>query len=322
MSNIRSLLRNIKAQYQAITDLIEEAPEEYRQVLKAAKDVGSLVIGLVPGGAIVTLVGSLTSMNSAKRSIKEAHDAFKGVPPKEAMSQLEKVREEASFELHKAQTMEIAKEREEKAIQHIQIDITDALKKRRKNLHIIEEHEILNIINTVKDEISEDTGKGAEWLHSPETFIALLHHEIKQINILIKEIRGIENKKPVRKLKEGMTRIIELRSLIAQRARELKGVFEETAKEEEKDFYEVRKAINFFQAQLGVLGQHKKALEDLLKEFFDLSYKHAGPMKIWVDEFREKSIELIKKHEDIEQKFVRSMQHIKQTYLDSYGLAA
>ena len=70
MSNLGSMLRGIHARYKEILTLTEELPPQYKRWLKASVRASNFAIGLVPGGAVVTLVSTYLQVNDAKRVLE------------------------------------------------------------------------------------------------------------------------------------------------------------------------------------------------------------------------------------------------------------
>ena len=303
----------------AILQLVGELPGEYKQLLKASSDVGSFVIGIVPGGAIVTLVTTFMSANQAHQSLKEVHRAFRGVDPEKVQSQLEQVHAETEMELHRAKVVEHAEKEEERLLHHIQISF-ETLGQQEIELKGLDEGEWAELLKLSKEAFPDRNRAGIEL--SP--MMTLLHFEIGKLSQALDALSEFSNSSLTDKLKQAYAQIINLRRLVSERAkllREQNAAGLALVKREEQELYDLSATTQFFQAQIKVLFQHRAALEALLTDIIRYDSEGKSLLRVMLPPYFEKVREFRDRHTILEAKFQRSLEAIREQYLEPMARA-
>ncbi len=313
--NLKGLITKIQDTYNSILKIMDTLPTKHKRLLRASLEAGSFVVGFVPGGAIVTMVNGFITANSLHQSIREAHTAFRGVPPEKTMEQLKRVHAEAELELHKAEQIHRAEQIEEEVLQHLRIDV-QALQEKSKGLVILDEQEIAELQKVSRQEVEK--GLGNLKMISFESLIAVLHFEMKQMTILIKELEKNKSSVLTEKLRLALHQVLELRTLIAQRNQHLtqQAAEEAVIREEETALYTFQRASTLLQAQLLILKQHKKELESLLSEMIRQSNEYKDRTMLWWMT-NNPTHKLVLQHRALEQKFLQSLTEARKKYLSS-----
>ncbi|RJQ17233.1 hypothetical protein C4573_04240 [Candidatus Woesearchaeota archaeon] len=316
MPSIKSICDTIRVHVTAVRELIDEAPEKYKKVIVASAKATSLVVGLLPGGAIISMVEAFKSANEAKKSIKEAHSALRGIPPEEHQRQLEKLREETDLEIHNLKTIARAEETEREVLQYIHVRIIDALHTEHKAMALLEKDEVGEILELTQQTVKDASGNIGNI--RPDSIIAMIHMELKQFNIVIQELQNIQAIPVIRPVQLAFQRLIQTRQLLKERVMLLQAQQEidQTVEAEKTDFYDIQNAKNIFQAQLKVFIEHKAALESLLKDALTLSGRTRQLRMMLIDKsYFEELNALRKRHEEINEKLLRSLLHIKEQFI-------
>src|SRR3989338_1969009 len=230
--NLKGLIAQIQNTYNSILKIMDTLPTKHKRLLRASLEAGSFVVGFVPGGAIVTMVNGFIAANSLHQSIREAHTAFRGVPPEKTLEQLKRVHAEAELELHKAEQIHRAEQTEEEVLQHLRIDV-QTLQEKSKALVILDVQEIEELQRVSREKVEQQFGNLG--MVSFESLIAVLHFEMKQMTILIKELEKNKSTALTEKLRLALSQVLELRALIARRNQHLtqQAAEEAMVKEEE-----------------------------------------------------------------------------------------
>jgi len=313
--NLKGLIAQIQNTYNSILKIMDTLPTKHKRLLRASLEAGSFVVGFVPGGAIVTMVNGFIAANSLHQSIREAHTAFRGVPPEKTLEQLKRVHAEAELELHKAEQIHRAEQTEEEVLQHLRIDV-QALQEKSKALVILDVQEIEELQRVSREKVEQQFGNLG--MVSFESLIAVLHFEMKQMTILIKELEKNKSTALTEKLRLALSQVLELRALIARRNQHLtqQAAEEAMVKEEETALYTFQRASTLLQAQLLILQQHKQELESLLAEILIQSNKYKDRNAFWWIS-TDPTHQLALQHRALEQKFLQSLTEAKQKYLSS-----
>ena len=313
--NLKGLIASIQNTYNSILKIMDTLPTKHKRLLRASLEAGSFVVGFVPGGAIVTMVNGFIAANSLHQSIREAHTAFRGVPPEKTLEQLKRVHAEAELELHKAEQIHRAEQTEEEVLQHLRIDV-QALQEKSKALVILDVQEIEELQRVSREKVEQQFGNLG--MVSFESLIAVLHFEMKQMTILIKELEKNKSTALTEKLRLALSQVLELRALIARRNQHLtqQAAEEAIVKEEETALYTFQRASTLLQAQLLILQQHKQELESLLAEILIQSNKYKDRNAFWWIS-TDPTHQLALQHRALEQKFLQSLTEAKQKYLSS-----
>ena len=294
---------------------MDTLPHKHKRLLRASLEVGSFVVGFVPGGAIVTMVNGFIAANSLHQSIREAQTAFRGVPPEKTLEQLKHVHAEAELELHKAEQIPRAEQTEEEVLQHLRIDV-QALQEKSQALVILDEQEIAELQSLSRQEVEQKFGNLG--MVSFESLIAVIHFEMKRMTILIKELEKNKSTALTEKLRLALSQVLELRTLIARRNQHLtqQAAEEAIVKEEETALYTFQRASTLLQAQLLILQQHKKELESLLGEILIQSNEYKDKNALWWMSTNPIH-QLALQHRALEQKFLQSLTEARKKYLSS-----
>ena len=313
--NLKGLIAQIQNTYNSILKIMDTLPTKHKRLLRASLEAGSFVVGFVPGGAIVTMVNGFIAANSLHQSIREAHTAFRGVPPEKTLEQLKRVHAEAELELHKAEQIHRTEQTEEEVLQHLRIDV-QALQEKSQALVILDEQEIAELQSLSRQEVEQKFGNLG--MVSFESLIAVIHFEMKQMTILIKELEKNKSTALTEKLRLALSQVLELRALIARRNQHLtqQAAEEAMVKEEETALYTFQRASTLLQAQLLILQQHKQELESLLAEILIQSNKYKDRNAFWWIS-TDPTHQLALQHRALEQKFLQSLTEAKQKYLSS-----